>query len=201
MAPVAMGCLGLLFAVNPDLREMWKEGAVPAPMTFFFPIAVGFWNFLGAGVFGFLINLPIVSYFEVGTLLTPNHGHAAMMGVFGMLGVALMVFAFREASTDKEWQRIGKLVGVAFFGLNTGLLLMIVTNLFPGGVYQLYDVLANGYWHARSPEFLTNGLMHTIEWLRLPADAVFIGLGCVPLGLAGLWVYAKAWFSVQPDER
>lgn len=45
---------------------------------------VGFWNFLGAGVFGFLINLPIVSYYEVGAILTPNHGHAAMMGVFGM---------------------------------------------------------------------------------------------------------------------
>ncbi|HOD52311.1 MAG TPA: nitric-oxide reductase large subunit [Candidatus Hydrogenedentes bacterium] len=184
-----------------DCAECGKKVAIPHRWTFYFLMAVGFWNFLGAGVFGFLINLPIVSYFEVGTLLTPNHGHAAMMGVFGMLGVALMVFAFREASTDKEWQRIGKLVGVAFFGLNTGLLLMIVTNLFPGGVYQLYDVLANGYWHARSPEFLTNGLMHTIEWLRLPADAVFIGLGCVPLGLAGLWVYAKAWFSVQPDER
>ena len=32
-----------------------------------FLIAVGFWNFLGAGVFGFLINLPIVSYYEIGT--------------------------------------------------------------------------------------------------------------------------------------
>ena len=30
-----------------------------------FLAAVGFWNFLGAGVFGFLINLPIVSYYEV----------------------------------------------------------------------------------------------------------------------------------------
>jgi nitric oxide reductase subunit B len=162
-------------------------------------MAVGFWNFLGAGVFGFLINLPVVSYFEVGTLLTPNHGHAAMMGVFGMLGVSLMVFAFREASSEDEWRHIGKLVGVSFFGLNAGLLLMVATNLFPGGVYQLYDVLANGYWHARSPEFLTKGLMHTIEWLRLPADVIFIGLGCAPLVLAGLWVYAKKWFPVQAE--
>ena len=68
--------------------------------TFYFLMAVGFWNFTGAGVFGFLINMPIVSYFEAGTNLTPNHGHAAMMGVFGMLGVALMVFVLRETVHD-----------------------------------------------------------------------------------------------------
>jgi len=186
---------------NRDCAECGKRVAIPHRWTFYFLMAVGFWNFLGAGVFGFLINLPVVSYFEVGTLLTPNHGHAAMMGVFGMLGVALMVFAFREASTDKEWRRIEKLVAVSFFGLNIGLLLMVLTNLFSGGVYQLYDVLANGYWHARSPEFLTKGLMHTIEWLRLPADMVFLGLGCMPLALAGVWVYAKTWFPTQFGER
>ena len=68
-------------------------------------MAVGFWNFLGAGVFGFLINLPIVSYYEVGTLLTLNHGHAAMMGVFGMLALGLMMYALRKLSTDDAWSR------------------------------------------------------------------------------------------------
>ncbi len=183
-----------------NCAECGKRVAIPHQWTFYFLMAVGFWNFLGAGVFGFLINLPIVSYFEVGTLLTPNHGHAAMMGVFGMLGVSLMVFAFREASSEAAWRRIGKLVGLSFFGLNAGLMLMVVTNLFPGGVRQLHDVLVNGYWHARSPEFLTKGLMHTIEWLRLPADALFIGLGCVPLVLAGLLVYASKWTRVQRVE-
>ena len=76
-----------------------KPVAVPHKWTFYFLMAVGFWNFVGAGVFGFLINMPIVSYYEVGTILTPNHGHAAMMGVFGMLAVALMVFAMRQVST------------------------------------------------------------------------------------------------------
>ena len=176
-----------------DRAEAGGRAALPHRWTFLFLMAVGFWNFLGAGVFGFLINLPVVSYFEVGTLLTPNHGHAAMMGVFGMLGVSLMVFAFREASDERQWRRVEKLVGISFFGLNAGLMLMVVTNLFPGGVYQLADVLANGYWHARSPEFLSKGLMHTIEWLRMPADVIFIGLGCAPLALAGLWVYANRW--------
>ena len=75
-----------------------KSVAVPHKWTFYFLMAVGFWNFIGAGMFGFLINLPIVSYYEVGTILTPNHGHAAMMGVFGMLAIALMVFVLRQTS-------------------------------------------------------------------------------------------------------
>ncbi len=64
---------------------------------------MGVWNFIGAGIFGFLINLPIVSYYEVGTNLTPNHGHAALMGVFGMLALALVVFALRQMSDDAHW--------------------------------------------------------------------------------------------------
>ena len=70
--------------------------------TFYFLMAVGFWNFVGAGVFGFLINMPIVSYYEIGTILTVNHGHAAMMGVFGMLGVALMAYVLRETVTERR---------------------------------------------------------------------------------------------------
>ncbi len=77
--------------------------------TFFFLMAVGFWNFLGAGVFGFLINTPIVSYYEIGTILTPNHGHAAMMGVFGMLGAGLMVFVLREVVPEDVWPGLSRL--------------------------------------------------------------------------------------------
>ena len=149
--------------------------------TFYFLMSVGFWNFVGAGIFGFLINLPIVSYYEVGTMLTPNHGHAAMMGVFGMLGVALIVFAMRQMLPDEPWARIEKYVNTSFWGLNIGLALMVILNLFPGGMLQFMDVLNNGYWHARGPSFLNEGLVKVIEWIRLPADTIFIGLGAVPL--------------------
>jgi nitric oxide reductase subunit B len=92
-----------------------KEISVPHKWAFYFMMAVGFWNFLGAGIFGFLINLPIVSYFEVGTLLTPNHGHAALMGVFGMFAVAFMVFAIRQVLPDEEWGRVEKYIRVSFW--------------------------------------------------------------------------------------
>ncbi len=179
-----------------DFIKITRTGGTDAPAgvvahkwTFYFLMSVGFWNFLGAGVFGFLINMPIVSYFEVGTTLTPNHGHAAMMGVFGMLAVALMVFALRQVLADDQWRRVEKHVRLSFWGLNIGLLLMVVVNLFPGGVLQLWDVLQNGYWHARSPEFMTRPVMRLIEWLRMPADLVFIFLGVLPLVTAGAMAY------------
>lgn len=166
-----------------------KAVAIPHKWTFAFLIAVGVWNFVGAGIFGFLINLPIVSYYEVGTMLTPNHGHAAMMGVFGMLAMALMVFALRQVSSDAQWGRVERLVRISFWGLNGGLALMVVTSLFPGGVLQLWDVLEHGYWHARSPAFSSQGLLVILEWLRLPADAIFIGLGVVPAVMAAALTY------------
>ena len=166
-----------------------KEISIPHKWTFYFMMAVGFWNFVGAGIFGFLINLPIISYFEVGTLLTPNHGHAAMMGVFGMFAVSFMVFAIRQVLPDGEWMRVEKYIRLSFWGLNIGLALMVILNLFPGGVLQFLDVLKNGYWHARSPHFMDEKTIHLIEWARLPADSIFILLGVVPLLIATSFTY------------
>jgi len=78
-------------------------------------------------------------------MLTPNHDLAALMGVFGMLAVALMVFAFRQVLNDHQWQRVERYVRVSFWGMNIGLALMVVTNLFPGGLLQLADAINNGY--------------------------------------------------------
>ena len=174
-----------------------KPIAFPHKWTFYFLMAVGFWNFVGAGIFGFLINLPIVSYYEVGTILTPNHGHAAMMGVFGMLAVALVVFAARQMASDDQWARLRKWVGVSFWGLNGGLALMVALNLFPLGVAQLQDVIQNGYWHARSTLFMDQPWVRALEWARLPADAIFIVVGVVPLVLVTAGVY---WRSVWRKE-
>ena len=139
---------------------------------------------MGAGIFGFLIILPIVSYFEVGTVLTPNHGHAAMMGVFGMLALSFTVFAMRQVLSYGDWVCVEKKVRFSFWGLNVGLALMVILNLFPGGVLQLRDVLINGYWHARGPEFLNDRTTRMIEWLRMPADLIFIFAGVLPMLLA-----------------
>ncbi len=161
--------------------------------TFYFLMAVGFWNFLGAGVFGFLINTPIVSYYEVGTILTPNHGHAAMMGVFGMLGAGLMVFVLRETVAQTMWPSLEKLVRVAFWGLNVGLAMMVVFSLFPAGIMQVYDVIEHGYWHARSLAYTATPLARMLEWMRMPGDVVFIFAGAAPLAVAVVRGYLSLW--------
>lgn len=170
-----------------------KPQRLPHKWTFYFLMAVGFWNFFGAGMFGFLINLPIVSYYEVGTQLTPNHGHAALMGVFGMLALALMTFALRHTSDDETWAGIEKYVKVAFWGTNVGLMMMILMSLFPSGVLQLFDVVENGYWHARSLAFIATPRAHLIEWLRLPGDLVFIIFGAIPMLIAAV----KGWLAAR----
>lgn len=157
----------------------------------YFFIAVGVWNFVGAGIFGFLINMPIVSYFEMGTTLTANHGHAAMFGVFGMLALGVLVFALRAMQSDEVWDTTQKFVKIGYWGLNIGLALMIILDLFPAGVLQLWDVLENGYWHARSLPFIMTGTFHAIEWVRIVGDLVFLLCGVFPIVLAAVHSYLK----------
>jgi nitric oxide reductase subunit B len=151
----------------------------PHKWAFMFLAAVGFWNFVGGGIFGFLINLPVVSYWEIGTQFTANHGHAAMMGVYGMLAIGFFLFvAAYFVPRDSRTERAMKW---SFWSLNGGLAWMVCANLFPIGALQFHDALVRGYWHARSPEFFARSDVRALEWLRLPGDVVFIVGGIVPL--------------------
>ncbi len=151
----------------------------PHKWAMMFLIAVGVWNFLGAGVFGFLINLPIVSYYEIGTNFTANHAHGALMGVYGMLAVGFFMFVARYfIPPDKKSELAMK---TSFWSLNIGLGWMIFVNLLPLGAFQLFDSFKNGYWHARRLEFYTQGQSPIIEWLRLPGDTLFIIGGILPI--------------------
>jgi len=170
-----------------------KAIAIPHRWTFYFLMAVGFWNFVGAGIFGLLINLPIVSYYEVGTNFTPTHAHGSLMGVFGMLAIGLMVFVLRQTTSDERWPGIERYVKVAFWGTNIGLAMMLAMSLFPAGVLQLRDVVENGYWHARSLDYIGSPRALLLEWLRLPGDLVFIVFGAIPLLIAAIkgWVVGR----------
>lgn len=180
---------GFVRLMRHKTDEKGEKISFPHKWTFYFLIAVGVWNFIGAGILGFLINLPVISYYETGTNLTANHGHAALMGVFGMLGLAFLVFALRQVSSTEHWKRIEKYVKISFWGLNIGLAGMVILQLFPSGVLQLVDVINNGYWHARSLEFSGQPQMVNLAWLRMPADVIFIVGGVIPLLLAAVLTY------------
>jgi nitric oxide reductase subunit B len=143
-----------------------------------FLVAVGFWNFLGAGIFGFLINLPIVSYYEIGTALTANHGHAAMMGVYGMLAIGLALFCLRYLIPAEKWPE--KWARISFWSTNIGLAWMCFATLLPLGILQLYKSVGTGYFEARELKFLTSDTNAILEWLRLPGDIIFITGGALP---------------------
>jgi nitric oxide reductase subunit B len=160
-------------------QESRSRTPFPHRWAVMFLVAVGFWNFLGAGIFGFLINLPIISYYQIGTALTANHGHAAMMGVYGMLAAGLALFCLRYLIPEDRWsERAAK---ISFWSLNIGLAWMCFATLFPLGILQLYESVNAGYFEARSLEYITNDTNALLEWMRLPGDVVFIVGGVLPL--------------------
>ncbi|MDQ2700964.1 MAG: cbb3-type cytochrome c oxidase subunit I, partial [Actinomycetota bacterium] len=159
-------------------QEGKSKTPFPHRWAVLFLVSVGFWNFLGAGVFGFLVNLPIVSYFEIGTALTANHAHAAMMGVYGMLAIGLALFCLRYIIPPDKWP--DKWAKVSFWGTNIGLAWMCFATLLPLGIMQLYESVSQGYFEARQLDFITGDSASLIEWLRLPGDIVFIGFGAIP---------------------
>jgi nitric oxide reductase subunit B len=160
-------------------QESGSRTPFPHRWAVMFLVAVGFWNFLGAGIFGFLINLPVVSYYEIGTALTANHGHAAMMGVYGMLAIGLALFCLRYLIPAERWPE--KWARIAFWSTNLGLAWMCFATLLPLGIAQLYKSVDEGYWEARDLKFLTEDTNTLIEWLRLPGDIVFIAGGAIPV--------------------
>ncbi len=146
---------------------------------FLFLVGVNFWNFFGAGVMGFIINLPLANYYEHGTYLTVNHGHAALMGVYGNLSLAAILFCMKLLTDNKAW-RPG-LVRVSFWSINTGLMLMVLLDLFPAGILQFNAVVDNGLWFARSNQFLELKSFQTLTWLRIIGGSIFTLGGVLPL--------------------
>ena len=115
-----------------------------------------------------------------------------MMGVFGMLGIGLIVFVIRQTASEALWRDLEKYIRVGFWGLNGGLMMMVVMSLFPAGVLQFVDVLENGYWHARSLAYTAGDLPRLLEWLRFPGDLVFIIFGVVPIVIAAGRAYLES---------
>ena len=179
--------LSLLMVEAYGQYKVIRVGGVKFPYAalFCFLVATAFWNLFGAGVLGFLINLPFVSYFEHGSFLTAAHGHGALMGVYGMLAIALALFSLRNIVEPERWKE--KWIMVGFWGLNAGLMGMILVTLLPIGVMQALESFRNGFWSARSLEFYQQPVVHKLLWLRMIPDTVFLVLGVLPLVAAAVW--------------
>jgi len=157
-------------------QQIWVA-AYKWPIYFF--VAVAFWNFVGAGLFGFFINPPIALYYMQGLNTTPVHGHTALFGVYGMLGLGLMLFCLRALRPGRAWKN-GPL-SFAFWSINIGLALMVLLSLLPIGLAQAWASVEYGTWYARSAEFLHSGHLNQLRWMRMIGDTLF-ALGALVLG-------------------
>ena len=149
----------------------------------YFLIAVSFWNLVGAGIFGFLINPPIALYYMQGLNTTAVHAHTALFGVYGMLGIGLMLFVLKGLTAKYDWKE--KYVRIAFWSLNVGILLMALISLLPVGILQAVASIQHGMWYARSAQFMQEPILQTFRWMRIFGDTIF-----------SVGVFALAWFIV-----
>ena len=157
-----------------------------------FLIASAFWNFLGGGVFGFMINLPIINYYEHATYLTSNHGHTALFGTYGMLAIALALFVWRGLVRPEYWKE--GWLKLSFWGLNGGLALMALIMLLPVGIMEFTTTYHSGLWLAKSAAFFNRPIVQTLGTLRIIPDSVLILLGAFPLAI----FTAIAYFHMKP---
>lgn len=171
-----------------EIRENWNLLKTKAwiqryKWPIFFFIAVAFWNMIGAGVFGFLINPPIALYYIQGLNTTAVHAHTALFGVYGMLGMGFILICLRFYS-DRVWN--SPKLKRAFWMLNIGLILMVVLSLLPVGIIQAYTSITDGYSYARDAELLYSPTVQTLKWMRMIGDIVFSG---------GIFYFC--WFTIQ----
>ena len=202
-AAVALGASFSALEVVPlaliglEAYETWSHSrSVPWMARYRWPImfflAVSFWNLVGAGLFGFLINTPIALYYMQGLNLTPLHGHTALFGVYGMLGIGLMLFCLRGLKPDALWHP--GLLKASFWSFNIGLTLMALITLLPLGTLQLQAALEHGYWYARSAEFMGKPIIDVLVWMRMPGDVIF-SVGAVLLA----WFVIRHWIMPKVD--
>ncbi|MCX6139490.1 MAG: cbb3-type cytochrome c oxidase subunit I [Candidatus Kapabacteria bacterium] len=217
--PVATMALGAVFSTLQVIplvlltMEAWRFSHLPRTLmegapsdkasqkqfgfadVFLFLVGVNFWNFFGAGVLGFIINLPIANYYEHGSYLTVNHGHAALMGVYGNLAIAAVLFCSKLIIAEDHWRP--KLVRRAFWSVNIGLLLMVLLDLFPAGVYQFSTIVNHGFWYARSSEFIDGAGFQSLTWLRIVGGSLFTLGGVIPL----MWLMIRGQRGMKPTTR
>jgi len=175
-------------------RAAWME-RYRWPIRFF--VGVAFWNLVGAGVFGFLINPPIALYYLQGLNTTPVHAHTALFGVYGLLSLGLVLMILRRLAPERRWN--DKPLACSFWAMNAGLLLMVGLSILPIGIAQAKASVDTGLWFARSAEFLQSPLLERLRWSRIVGDSVFLfGVASLVYFVIGL---RTGWSYVRSDVR
>jgi nitric oxide reductase subunit B len=199
----ALEVVPLVLLGREAIETMRMESAAPWmkkwrwPLKFF--AGTAFWNLVGAGIFGFLINPPISLYYVQGLNTTPVHGHTALFGVYGLLALGLVLLVLRKVRGDRPWRE--RPLKHAFWAMNIGLGLMVALSLLPIGLAQAWASVEHGLWYARSADFLQQPWVQTLRWLRIVGDSVFLyGVANFAWFVLGLWTGRSFAADERPPE-
>ncbi|MFT5820710.1 MAG: nitric oxide reductase subunit B [Crocinitomix sp.] len=171
-----------------EIRENWnllkgKAWIQVYKWPIYFFMAVAFWNFVGAGVFGFLINPPLALYYIQGLNTTAVHAHTALFGVYGLLGMGFILICLRFYS-KRVWD--SKKLKRAFWFLNIGLAAMVLLSLLPIGIIQAYTSITEGYSFARDSDLLYSPTVQFLKWMRMIGDIIF-----------SVGIFYFCWFTIK----
>ncbi len=184
-----------LILLGHEAYEHWSyQNASPWMKRLRWPlmcfVAVAFWNMIGAGVFGFMINPPISLFYIQGLNTTAVHAHSALFGVYGFLALGFVLLVARYLKPNHQFD--DNIMTWGFWCLNGGLALMVLSSLLPQGVLQAYASITHGLWYARSEAFLQQDHMIALRWMRTLADFIFIGGACCIAWQATKLVFSKS---------
>lgn len=117
----------VVHAIYDAGKHQMKTHNQPA---FLWLIAEAFGNFIGAGIWGFMMTLPQINLYSHGTQWTVSHGHFAFYGAYitGIIAVAYMIV--QESRGVREVR--GTAWKWAFAGLNIGFVGMVGALLVSG---------------------------------------------------------------------
>jgi len=110
--------------------------------AFYWVLAEAFGNFIGAGVWGFMMTLPQINLYSHGTQWTVSHGHFAFWGAYGCGVIAIVYLVLQQ--TRKATEFGGQSWKWGFGLLNVGLLGMVGGLLVAGIVQAMYERAQGG---------------------------------------------------------
>jgi nitric oxide reductase subunit B len=154
--------------------------------AFYWMMAEAFGNFIGAGIWGFMITLPQVNLYAHGTQWTVSHGHFAFYGAYACGIIAVVYLVLQDVRKLSAVD--GALWKWAFAGLNVGMIGMagallvsgfaqaFIERAIGGSTLDAFIAAAESSWFAEGMVVrFVFGLIFTAGFVVLAYDFLTLG--------------------------
>jgi len=158
----------------------------PNRPAFYWTLAEAFGNFLGAGVFGFMMTLPQINMYSHGTQWTASHGHFAFWGAYGCGVLAVLYLALQhtrgaETLDGRAWRWSFALLNIGIAGMAGALLVAGMDQAFferavGGSTWDAFLAMQGRPWFTESMwARLVFGVIFAVGYAILLYDLFSIG--------------------------